>query len=65
MAQFEFWYSETQTFKGYFEAESIEEAVKLLEQAQDGEIAFDDLPQWWNKDKGFELEFDPNSVKEI
>ena len=63
MTQFSFWYSETSTFKGYFEADSLEEAKKLLEQINDGEISLDDLPSFENKSKEFGLEAELDTLE--
>ena len=63
---FTFWYSETVTYKGWFEAESIEQARELLEQVMSADIDMEaDLPKFGFKDKGFELEIDLGTIEEI
>lgn len=64
MASFEFWYSETYTFKGYFEAESQQEADEMLEDVRNQRgLLGDILPEFDFKDKGYEMEID--DAKEI
>ena len=65
MPSYEIWYSESYTYKAWFDAENKEEAVKLLEQVQNGDLMIDDLPEFGNKDKGYELELGPSEVEEL
>jgi hypothetical protein len=65
MATFTFWYSETYTNKGWFTADNEDEARKLLEQVQDGELSPDDLPDFGFKDKGYELDISPETLDQI
>ena len=65
MATFTFWYTEDATMKGYFDAESVEEATELLRQARDGEIAVEDLPAFFEKCKGQDIQIDTNTLEEI
>lgn len=65
MPTYEIWYSESYTYKAWFDADSKEEAVNLLEQVQNGELMIDDLPEFGNKDKGYELDFAPSEVEEL
>jgi hypothetical protein len=51
MKTYTFWYTEELTRKAGFQAENKEEAIKLLERVQSGEIWIDDLPNGWAKDK--------------
>lgn len=60
-----FWYSEECTYKGGFQAESLEEAQKLLDEVFEGERAIEDLPGYWSKDKGYEAEYAPETLEEI
>lgn len=64
MKEYTIWYSETQTFKGYFKANNKEEAIAKLTQLRDGEIDFDDIRDWFEKGKDTFLELDPNDVVE-
>ena len=51
MKTYTFWYTEELTRKAGFRAENREEAVKILEGLQAGDIWFDDLDEGWAKDK--------------
>lgn len=63
--QFTFWYSETYTYKGWFEAESEEQARTFLSRVEDAEWEMSDLPEFGFKDKGYELEIDLGTVEEV
>lgn len=64
MTTFEFWYSETYTFKGFFEADSQAEADEMLEDVREGRgLMGDILPNFSYGDKGYEIELD--NAKEI
>ena len=65
MATYELWYSESYTYKAWFTADSKEQAVKLLQQVQDGDIQIEDLPDFDKKDKGYELDIEPSEVGEL
>ena len=56
MPTFEFWYSETYDFKGWFTAETQEQADELLNQLELGEIEIGYLPNFASKDKGYTCE---------
>lgn len=63
MPTYTFWYSETATYKGYFTAENLEQAKELL--AKTGrEINAEDLPNWEQKLKEFEVEVSPETLAE-
>lgn len=64
MPNYSIWYSETYTNKGYFTAENEEEAIKLLTKVNMGEIIMDELPNFAFKDKGYELELEPETVED-
>jgi hypothetical protein len=65
MPKYTFWFSETYTNKGWFDAESKEQAKDLLNKLELGEITFDDLEGWGYKDKGYDLDIDTVSIEEI
>jgi hypothetical protein len=65
MPEFEIWYSETYTYKGWFQAENKEQAIEMLEAVEQGETLLDDLAGFGHKDKGYELDIEPLSVEEI
>lgn len=56
MATYEFWFNVVETNKGYFEANSPEEAEALLEQVRNYNLNIDDLPGIVTKNKGIEIE---------
>ena len=60
-----FWYTESYTNKGYFEAESKEEALALLAKVASGDTCLDELPEWWYKDKGYELDMSTDTLEEL
>lgn len=65
MSTYEFWYDETITYKGWFEAENAEQAQEMLDSVEAGDISFDDLPEFQSKDKNYTLEVDkPTRIKE-
>ncbi len=65
MELFEFWYTESATYRAYFKADSLEEATELLRQANDGEIMFDDLPDFTDQQRGNDLDVDLDTLKEV
>ena len=65
MKTYSFWYSETDTFKGYFQAEDKAKARALLLRIQDGELATIDLPEWESKSKNFDFELDIDTLEEL
>ena len=65
MPNYTFWYSETYTYKGWLTADNKEQAKELLSKVQDSEIEFDELPNYGNKDKNYELDIDLFSIEEI
>lgn len=62
---YSFWYDETTTCKGYVDAEDLYQAFELIKQAQNGEIAFEDLPGFIEKPKSATIEVDFDSVGEV
>ncbi len=64
MPTYEFWYSEIDTYKAWFEADSEEEALALLKKVQDGEH-IGDLPNFDSSAKEFEVEIDTASLKKL
>lgn len=51
---YSFWYSEVFSHRGYFKADSIQEADEMLRLLNAGDIGLDDLPSF--KSKGVEYE---------
>ncbi len=65
MAKYTVWYSETYTYKAWFEADSMEHAQELLGQVRDSEIEVEELPEFGNKDKNYELDVAVESLEEV
>lgn len=62
------WYDVVETWKVYFEAESLEEAEDFVRQADTGDKPIEWLYEAHNgseKNKGIEVQFDTNSLEEI
>jgi hypothetical protein len=64
MKEYTFWYSEEYVYKAGFKAKNLEEAQKLLEHVFEGENSIEDLPGYWNKDKGYECDYSPETLEE-
>lgn len=65
MATYEFWYEESYGYKAWLEADTDEEAKKLLRQVRMGEIHIDQLPQFESNDKFYELQIDTTSLERL
>ena len=63
MPTYEFWYDETNTYKAWITADSLEQAKELVGQVQDGKLDMEDLPDFENRSKAYELLID--TVEEI
>jgi hypothetical protein len=63
MPAYEFWYEENNTYKAWIIADSLEHAKELIDQVQEGEISLEDLPDFANRSKAYELLID--TVEEI
>jgi hypothetical protein len=53
--RYSFWYSEVQTYKGYFNAENEDEANEMLKLVNTGDISLEDLSGFQTKIKEYEL----------
>jgi hypothetical protein len=53
--RYSFWYSQVETFKGYFTAENQQEADEMLKLLNTGDISLDDLSGFQSKTKEYEL----------
>jgi hypothetical protein len=53
--RYSFWYSQIETFKGYFTAENQEAADEMLKLLNDGDISLDDLENFLATAKDYEL----------
>lgn len=56
MPTYEFWFDVVETNKGYFEANSLEEANAMIEKINNLEMNIDDLPKVFVKNKGINVE---------
>ena len=61
--RYSFWYSEVQTFKGYFNAENQQEADEMLKLLNDGDISLEDLSGFQTKTKEYELIAEPAELE--
>lgn len=67
MAEFVFWYDETITYKAGFEADSLEDAMKQLDETFNSGLGLTDkshLIGYWSKLKGYEATYDPDTLEE-
>lgn len=60
-----FWYSEEIVNKAWFIAESEEQGKELLRQLDEGEISTDDLPEFYSKNKSYEVILDKPEFHQI
>jgi hypothetical protein len=63
MPTYEFWYNETYTYKAWFTAEDKDQALKMIESVEQGNLDIEDLPEFGKKDKNYEIELD--AIEEI
>jgi hypothetical protein len=63
MPTYEFWYNETYTYKAWFTAEDKDQAIKMIESVEQGNLDIEDLPEFGKKDKNYEIELD--TIEEI
>lgn len=63
MPTYEFWYSETDTFKAWFDAKNIRQAEKLLKEVFEGDKVFGDLPNFDNNSKDYDADYAPESLR--
>lgn len=57
--KYSFWYSEVNTFKGYFVAEDENEANEMLKLVNNGDISLEDLSGFHSKSEEYELIAEP------
>jgi hypothetical protein len=65
MAEYVFWYSEETVKKGFFTADTLEEARELLASATFGPMDLEDLPNFSCKDKDYELHVNGETLEEV
>jgi hypothetical protein len=63
MPTYEFWYNETYTYKAWFTADDKDQALKMIESVEQGNLDIEDLPEFGKKDKNYEIELD--TIEEI
>lgn len=64
MRSYSVWYSETDTYKAYFEAENLEEAKKIIESVRTGETNFSELLNAETSSKEYEIEIYLDTLQE-
>jgi putative SOS response-associated peptidase YedK len=65
MPTYEFWYSEEYAYKAWFEAKDEEEAQKLLDRVQEGKLELEELPNFGNKSKTYDIVVEHSTLEEI
>ena len=58
-----FWHNVEEAWKASFVADSLEHAQELLEMVENGDMNLVDLPKYWEKNKGLDLQIDTNSLE--
>lgn len=65
MPRYQVWYSETYTYKAWFDADNEEHAQDLLGEVYAGQVDIDDLPSADKSCKNYELDIDLGTVEEM
>lgn len=65
MRLYSIWFSETDTYKMFFQAKNLEEAQKLINKIRSGEINTTDLPEMEKVGKSFEEDYVMESLEEL
>jgi hypothetical protein len=65
MGKYAVWYDQTDTYKLWLEADSLEQAKALLQQVNIGEILVEDLPEYATKLKGVEIQIAIETLEEV
>ena len=65
MAEYVFWYTEGTIKKGFFTADTLEEAREYLASVADGPMDLEDLPNFSSKEKTFDLDVNEGTLKEV
>ena len=60
---YQFWYNVEEAWKASFTANSLEEAEALLEQVENGDINLDELPNYYERNKGLDTSIDTASLE--
>jgi hypothetical protein len=63
--EYVFWYTESTVKKGFFEADTLEEAREYLASVADGPMDLEDLPSFSSKDKDYDLDINEETLKEV
>lgn len=64
MKRYTVWMDVTETWKVYFEANDLEHAKQLLQQLNTYEIDVDDVPEYFEKNKGIEKQYALDTLEE-
>lgn len=66
MKHYTVWYSQTDTYKIGFDAESLEDAQAKLEAVfEEFEYDMEELPNYWSKLKSVESDYSPETLEEV
>jgi hypothetical protein len=63
MPTYEFWYSETDTYKAWFDAKNSRQAKKLLREVFEGDKVLGDLPNFDNNSKDYDADYSPETLR--
>ena len=65
MGKYAVWYDQTDTYKLWLEADSLEQAKALLQRVNTGELGVEDLPEFDSKLKGVEIQVAIDTLEEL
>jgi len=65
MGKYVVWYDQTDTYKLWLEADSLEQAKALLQRVNTGELGVEDLPEFDSKLKGVEIQVAIETLEEV
>jgi hypothetical protein len=60
---YQFWYNVEEAWRASFTADSLEEAKALLEQVEAGDLSLDELPNYYERNKGLDTTIDMPSLE--
>lgn len=64
MKRYTVWLDVTETWKAYFEAEDLEQAKQIVQQLNTFELDVDDVPSYFEKNKGIEKQYAVETLEE-
>jgi hypothetical protein len=64
MKRYSVWMDVTETWKVYFEAQDLEQAKQILRDLETGEVDTEDVPEYFEKNKGIEKHYALDTLEE-